>query len=385
MHRARRLATLLASLAAALTSACAPPQTVCLGNGAQVTVDAAPQLRVTIDDADGRRLLTLDDVAAATDFYYEEAQLLPGWDGYRESVKKWQRAQRGVIGAHDAQHATVVLEGDATGTLTLDADGPRVRLGLHMDSLQPGAPQEVALTFDLHDDESFFGLGERFAEVDHRGRGLYSWAEEGGLGGGEDPAAAVGSPFPNGPSMTYFPVPFFISSAGYAMHLDTTQRTEVHLGDESEQQWRVSSLSDRLDVVVYAGAPLAALDLYTEDTGRPMVPAPWVFGPRRRVSLGQQVNGVDEWRLLRERHVPTTGLDDAVHFLPHLSQVGQETQLAQWTSDLHAAGYKALAYNNPYVSMSEPAAAADFAYGQANHLFLTDQNGDVASTFFISG
>src|SRR5690606_41448022 len=48
------------------------------------------------------------------------------------------------------------------------------------------------------------------------------------------------NPFPNGPSMTSFPVPFFLSSAGYGMHLDTTFRSEVHFASEREDAFRVA-------------------------------------------------------------------------------------------------------------------------------------------------
>ena len=75
-------------------------------------------------------------------------------------------------------------------------------------------------------------MGERFASLDHRGLDLYSWAEEGALGKGENTPAGPTNPGPNGPSMTYFPVPFYLSSRGYGVHLTTTYRTETHFGSE---------------------------------------------------------------------------------------------------------------------------------------------------------
>jgi sulfoquinovosidase len=390
--RGARRALLGASLGVPLgvllgLTACEPSGVVVVGDRARATLELSP-LRVFVDDADGARVLTLEGVHGARDLYFEEPQLLPGWDGYREGVDRWLLAGEATVLEQDAARAVLRIAGgeqSAGGTLTVTAAGDRVRLSFALDPPLPGAPQKSSLTFTLGEDEAFFGLGERFASLNHRGQSLYSWAEEGGLGGGEDPARATGSPFPNGPSMTYFPVPFFLSSAGYAIRLDTTRRSELHFGTESPAHWRAAVNGGAFDVVVYVAPPLQALDLYTEDTGRPMIPAPWVFGPRRRVSPGRQVDGVDEWRLLRERGVPTTGLDDAVHFLPHLSHAGREEELQAWTTALHAAGFKVMAYNNPYVSASVPAARADFEHGRENGLFLLDELGRPGETFFISG
>jgi alpha-glucosidase (family GH31 glycosyl hydrolase) len=215
---------------------------------------------------------------------------------------------------------------------------------------------------------------------------MYSWAEEGALGKGERTPRAADNPFPNGPSMTYFPVPFFLSSAGYAARLDTTFRTETHFGSERPDAWRVAANTTSLKVVVYVhDDPLASLDDYTKDTGRPFVPAPWVFGPRRRVSPGYQVGGVEEWRVLRQRRVPTTAIDDAVHLLPHRSELGREDELRAWTTTLHAWGYKVMAYNNPYISTSDPKSASDLAYGKERGFFAKTPEGGIGETFFISG
>jgi alpha-glucosidase (family GH31 glycosyl hydrolase) len=141
-----------------------------------------------------------------------------------------------------------------------------------------------------------------------------------------------------------------------------------------------------LETIVYVhDDPRRSLDDFTRDTGRPFIPATWVFGPRRRVGNRHQVNGVEEWRLLREKKVPTTGLDDAVHFLPARSQDGREEELRQWVQTAHANGYKVMAYNNPYIAMTKESAAQDFAHGRDNGLFALDQDGKVGETFFISG
>src|SRR6185369_7059258 len=92
----------------------------------------------------------------------------------------------------------------------------------------------------------------------------------------------------------------------------------------------------------------------------------WVFGPRRRTGLDSMVNGIPETQALRQRGVPTTGVDDANHFLPIASQTGREEVLTAWTANMHAQGFKPIAYYNAYVSVKDPR-AADLAQHARDH------------------
>lgn len=362
------------------------------GDGARVRVDLDPFV-VVVSDAAGREVLrtlpggegdAYGSPAVTRDDGADAVKALPGWDGYAPEEQSWAHGRVGTLVAREGDRARfTVAAGDlAIGVEIVVAPG-KVHITTRVDG---GDRNKTSLSFALRDDEHFFGLGERFASVDHRGLSMYSWSEEGGTGRGEGAPRDDSSPGPNGPSMTYFPVPFFLSSAGYAVHLATTHRTETHLGSERKDAWRVAANAPRLETVVYVNEdPLAALDAFTKDTGRPMVPPTWVFGPRRRVSLGDATNGVDEWKLLRDRKVPTTGLDDNVHFLPARSELGRETELRAWVDRLHANGFKVMAYNNPYVSTSKATVTEEVAYGKANGLFATTPEGAIGETFFISG
>ncbi|MBI5509691.1 MAG: glycoside hydrolase family 31 protein [Deltaproteobacteria bacterium] len=329
--------------------------------------------------------------AAAIDDPETFSQLIPGWDGFVPREGPWRRAASARATHVSATAATLVMEKDKT-TLTLVVHLERGRVRIEGSATPMVAPDpagkhtKTTLAFTLPASEHFFGLGERYATSDHRGWSLYSWAEEAGVGQGEGAPPAAENPTPNGPSMTYFPVPFMLSSAGYGLYLDTTYRSEMHLGSERDDAWRLAVDSDRLALSVYVDDdPYAILEAYTGDSGRPPIPAPWVFGPRRRVSPSATVAGVPEWQLLRAHLVPTTGIDDAVHFLPASSQTGREDALRSWVETLHANGFKVMAYNNPYVSKSDANGAADYAYGVDHHLFATDSYGSPGETWFISG
>jgi alpha-glucosidase (family GH31 glycosyl hydrolase) len=393
---------LLSALGLTACSSSPPPPPLVIGSGeATVEITLAPfELRIL--DAGGKAVLSTAQgdgtgayggPAATVDQPTLGTKILPGWDGYLANEAPWRRATEAKVRETRSDGATLELSDEGKGlflTLDVSVKGPRVRITLdareHADSAAANALNKTSISFALPEGEHFFGLGERFASVDHRGLSLYSYAEEGALGEGENTPVGPTNPFPNGPSMTYFPVPFFLSSQGYGMHLDTTFRSELHLGSEAASTWRAAVNAHAFAATIYVhDDPLATLADYTEDTGRPLVPAPWVFGPRRRVGRGDQVNGVLEWQAMRQRKIPVTGLDDAVHFLPALSQIGIEAELSQWTSDLHAAGYKAMAYNNPYVAANHPNAAADFAYGKEHGYFIKGPDGQPAITEFISG
>lgn len=379
-----------------LLCACAEPNTFTLSSSAaKVDVTVEP-FSFVVRSASGDAVLSslpgeAGGFAPTLDRPTYESQIVPGWDDYRAGDGAWVRGGKVRLLARDATSAQVAwdLEG-ATVVVKLSLDGARVRIEAAAGGADGGAPatryNKSTLGFALPADEHFFGLGERFATFDHRGWSLYSWAEEGALGGGEGVAPNAANPYPNGPSMTYFPVPFFLSSKGYGLHVDTDARSELHLGSEAPDRWRVAVNQPGFALTVYVhDAPLDSLDDFTADTGRPLVPAPWVFGPRRRISPGDTVDGGPAWQVMRERALPLTGIDDAVHFLPASSQTGREAELRAWTSTLHANGYKAMAYNNPFVAQNAVNALADFAEGEANGYFVKTPDGATATAFLISG
>lgn len=381
----------------ALLAACGDPNTFTL-KSADATIDVtvepfafvvrAPDGHAVLSSVSGGDTSAYGAFTATVDRPTYEDQIVPGWDGYRAKEDPWARPGKATLVSKSDTAAEVTWPIDgATVRVKLSVDGARVRVEAAAELAAQGPKyNKTTLAFTLPQDEHFFGLGERFATFDHRGQSLYSWCEEGALGQGEDAGVGPANPYPNGPSMTYFPVPFFLSSEGYGLHVDTTYRSELHLGSERAEAWRVAVNTTALALTVYVhDAPAKSLDDFTKDTGRPIVPAPWVWGPRRRMGPGSTVDGGAEVQVMRDRKLPLTGIDDAVHFLPAASQVGRETELADWTSRMHALGYKVMAYNNPYVAVDAPNVAADYAFGADAGYFVKNPDGTPATDFLISG
>ncbi|HEX8793755.1 MAG TPA: TIM-barrel domain-containing protein [Polyangiaceae bacterium] len=280
-------------------------------------------------------------------------------------------------------------------TITKSDAKPVSPAGVEDDGPLPGL-NTMGQSFVLPADEHFFGLGERYVTVDHRGQNYGVWTEEGGLGRGEkfQPSyVAPKNPSPNGPTMTHAPIPFLVSSAGYGIWLESTYRSGFVLGYDTPAAWRmfVTEPHLRYHVLVHA-QPGDVVSHYTALTGRASLPAPWVFGPRRRVdhdgtdpTHGTLVMGEPEEQALRTHHVPTTAIDDATHFLPSGVSADQETYLATWAQHLHALGFKSIGYYNAYVSTTNANAKPILADGRAGNYFLRLEDGTEFDTFMISG
>ena len=255
-------------------------------------------------------------------------------------------------------------------------------------------PRAWEVGFASPSGEAFLGLGERFDRVDHRGLAVYNWPEEGGLTMGEDAPPAADNPYPNGGTMTYYPVPFFLSTAGYGFWLDTTYFNQFELASEVPDAWRTWEVGPTLAFEIYVPVagdarpwPLQVLDTFTATTGRAMVPPDWSFGPRRRINRGGMVNGVPEIQAMRDQGLAITAADDTLHFLPDGNDIGHEPELRAWVQQAAALGYKMIGYYNPYFSADPASPLANVtAEGVANDYFLkAGDDGTLGTVTLISG
>src|SRR5690606_1721982 len=81
-------------------------------------------------------------------------------------------------------------------------------------------------------------------------------------------------------NLAYKPVPFYISSRGYGLHIDTDLELNARLAvpdDSATVSLRVEG--ETLNARFYLGTPEEVLTAYTASAGRPALPPAWVFGP----------------------------------------------------------------------------------------------------------
>jgi alpha-D-xyloside xylohydrolase len=155
-------------------------------------------------------------------------------------------------------------------------DGRRQRLVVKLDTVGPRAiavtwsardraaehEWELALTSD--DETAYYGTGERFHALNHRGYTIPIISDDryGNKG--------VGS---------YKPVPFFMSSRGFGVWVDTYMPSSFDLSATERFTSRLRVTDRQLRVVFFAGPAFAdILAAFTAVTGRTRVPPPWAFG-----------------------------------------------------------------------------------------------------------
>jgi alpha-glucosidase (family GH31 glycosyl hydrolase) len=300
---------------------------------------------------------------------------MKGWDDYRGEDGPWQAVTNAKSVERQGDALVVHLATDDPAhpsvTLRIEPSGPGVHLVATVGD--PGTDPDtqinrLSMGWTMHDDapdgtsqaspeggqnlglpgDHFLGLGERFYLADHRGQPkTYVWVEDKGLGQGESTPPGPDNPIPNGDTMTYIPVPWFLSPRGFGLLLQTTFRTEFHLGDEVPDAWRLAAWTPALDALVFADSdPKNLLADLTALTGRPPAVADWVLAPRRRGDVGS-----GEWDKLRAAHVPTSVIDTAVHYFP-TGDGSDHVAMRAATAELHAKGFKAVAYFCPFVADS---------------------------------
>lgn len=118
----------------------------------------------------------------------------------------------------------------------------------------------------LFSDEEFWGFGERFTELNKRGRRLQCWQKDALSTNTED---------------SYKGHPFFISSRGYAVLLNTFTRSVFDMGCTSQVSWQMEAEDGCLDYFFFvepSGDYKSLLRQYIDLTGGiPMIPK-WAFG-----------------------------------------------------------------------------------------------------------
>jgi len=320
--------------------------------------------------------------------------LVEGFDHAAPTDGRWLHGAKTLSAIWEDRRATITLadpsEPGAVFTMDVAVDGPDVTVDVRIrDERDDPERQRINLvgqTFLTSPDEKFVGLGEREGSVNHRGRRYQCWVEEGGLGGGENAELGPSNPAPNGPGMTHVPIPFYLSSNGYGLWIDTSYRTAFSFASEDPALVRIEAEEPRLRYTVFVyDDPKRTLADFTARTGRAHLQAPWVFGPRRRVDYGAMAAGMPEEEALRRLRVPTTSLDDTTHFLPNGSGYDRPAEMKAWTDRLHGLGYKAIGYFNGHVSATKPEAASLLADGRAKDIFVRLDDGSEFSTFMISG
>jgi alpha-D-xyloside xylohydrolase len=155
--------------------------------------------------------------------------------------------------------------------------------------------RRAAATFELAHDEKLFGCGESFTRLDKRGQKVNAWTRD---------AMGVQNEW------MYKPVPFFLSSRGYALFVHTSAPVTFDFGKTYDRHNVVYTADETLDLFVFLGDPKDVLSEYTALTGRSPVPPLWSFGFwMGRITYKSEEEVRDVAAKLRAHRIPS----DVIH------------------------------------------------------------------------
>jgi len=248
---------------------------------------------------------------------------------------------------------------------------------IHLRQVAPGVVEITSIAwevgywrFSVRDAASYFGLGERFDTLDHAHTVVENLSTDNeGVKG----------------TSSYKPIPFFMSTTGYGLWVDTTGEATFDLNATDRNEITVDVTAAKLRIVLFTGPQFPAiLSQFTALAGRAIVPPYWAFAPwkaRDYHQNGAQVReDVDRNRAL--------GLPASVILIdsPWASAYNdykfnpkQFDDPAAMVKYIHAQGYKLVLWHTPWInSKSDPPKEAGFAGKIApmseNYQFAAQQN-----------
>jgi alpha-D-xyloside xylohydrolase len=225
-----------------------------------------------------------------------------------------------------------------------------------------GTLHKLRLNLQTKPEHRWFGLGERFSHYEYSGHEVdqyvYNQYRDQGL-------------------KTYMPVPFVISSGGYAIFVDTalysTFRFHTRLSDLVEVEADVSPTNQQLVAYLFTGEPLTMVGQFTHLSGKPSLPPKWAFGPwMSSNNWDSQREVMEQAELTAKYQIPSTVLvieqwsDEATFYIFNDAQYNvkdgnqsfryDEFQFPEWgrwpnpkemVEELHDQGLKVLLWQIP--------------------------------------
>ncbi|GDX79164.1 hypothetical protein LBMAG42_09750 [Deltaproteobacteria bacterium] len=244
-------------------------------------------------------------------------------------------------------HFDVAFEGNRSARLDVDVTGPGLRLTVIPEE-EAGPLPYLGVTVGTTETEAFYGLGETFDSILHRGRVRPMQIE-------------VEIDRESAYNEVHVPVPLLVSSANWGMLVDSFRPGVFDVAaTRPDAVTAMFQQEGGFSVDLYA--PPTAPEVtgrYWERTGAPEVPPDWAFAPlqwRNEVASADVV--LDDARTIRELALPTGVLwVDNPWQSSYNSMVPDPEQFPDWPGmmdELHALGFRMLAWTTPYVEDTDP-------------------------------
>jgi alpha-D-xyloside xylohydrolase len=201
--------------------------------------------------------------------------------------------------------------------------------------------RHVAAGLLLSPGERLYGCGESFTRLDKRGQLLHMWTRDA---------------YSAQTTTMYKPVPFMLSSRGWAVFAHTAAPATFDLGHGHDGAAVLYLASDVADLFLFLGEPKDVVSEYTALTGRATMPPRWSFGlwmGRDTYESAGEVSAVAS-RLRRERvpcdvlHVDTGWTDEKFRVDFEFSKE-RFPEPERFLAELREQGFRLSLWQYPYL------------------------------------
>lgn len=238
----------------------------------------------------------------------------------------------------------------ATLRLSMPLDGV-FRLQLDLADLAEeveGAPHAVFTYVDLHApaEEQFYGLGEVFHSVAHRGKSLAMQMEL-------FSAEAMNNE-------AHVRIPVLVSSGSWGVFGNSMRPAYFDVAESHPEVVRAVFNDPSLKLYLMATPePLAITERYVSLTAQPAIPPVWAFAPIQwRNEVAGQAEVLSDATEIRANQVPTGAIWIDRPFQTHYNSMdfdaGRYPDPAFMVQQLHDRGFRLAAWNAPYLHEDDP-------------------------------
>lgn len=127
-----------------------------------------------------------------------------------------------------------------------------------------GNISKIEFNFKAQENEKYYGFGERYNHINQKGNCpdvyVYNQYKEQGI-------------------KTYMPIPFFISSKGYGIYINSDSYVKYDMEKQSTGNYSFTIEDNNAVYSIIPGTPKKIIEEFTNITGKPKMLPKWAFGP----------------------------------------------------------------------------------------------------------
>jgi len=197
--------------------------------------------------------------------------------------------------------------------------------------------KKAEIVLKLTDGEVICGFGQRFDKWNLRGVIVECWAQD------------LWCNFQS----SYFAVPFFISSEGYAVFINCTGKIIFDCGATKSDELRIAIPDSGINAFIFYGSPSEIIKKYTHCVGRPERTPSWVFQPwlsRNSYYSAYEIDRIIEKMKKYRLKAGAVVLECWAEGLQSFTfEEKRYPKPKEWIKRLHADGYHVVLWETPSI------------------------------------